>query len=53
MVKEINSLHKNKTWDLVPLLKGKRDKWIYTKKEGPMRKNGISFKARLVGKGYE
>ncbi|KAL6333028.1 hypothetical protein AAG906_020048 [Vitis piasezkii] len=46
MVEEIQSLHKNQTWDLVELLEGKRVigcKWVYKKKE---------FKAHLVAKGY-
>ena len=35
MVEEIQSLHKNQTWDLVELPKGKRAigcKWVYKKK---------------------
>jgi hypothetical protein len=52
---EMQSLHKNQTWDLVQLPKGKKEigcKWVYTKKEGPTGKDSVRFKARLVAKGY-
>ena len=52
---EINSLYKNQTWDSVPLPKGEKEigcKWVYSKKEWPMSKDDIRFKARLVTKGY-
>ena len=53
MKEEIESLHKNHTWDLVPLPSGKRAigcKWIYKVKDGG---NGdLRYKARLVAKGY-
>ena len=55
MGEEINSLHKNRTWNLEPLPKDKKEigcKWDYIKKEGPMSNDGIHFKARLVAKGY-
>ena len=55
MVEEIQSLHKNQTWDLVELLEGKRAigcKWVYKKKEVVSEKNGEKFTARLVAKGY-
>ena len=55
MVEEAQPLHKNKTWDLVELLEGKRAigcKWVYKKKEAISEKEGQRFKARLVAKGY-
>jgi hypothetical protein len=55
MDEEMKSLHKNQTWDLVQLPKGKKIigcKWVYTKKEGNPGKDNIRFKARLVAKGY-
>ena len=41
MVEEIQSLHKNQTWNLVELPKGKRAigcKWVYKKKEAVSEK---------------
>lgn len=55
MDEEMKSLHKNQTWDLVQLPKGKKTigcKWVYAKKEGNPGKDNIRFKARLVAKGY-
>jgi hypothetical protein len=55
MDEEMKSLHKNQTWDLVQLPKGKKTigcKWVYAKKEGNPEKDNIRFKARLVAKGY-
>uniref|UniRef100_A0A5B7BYT4 Reverse transcriptase Ty1/copia-type domain-containing protein n=1 Tax=Davidia involucrata TaxID=16924 RepID=A0A5B7BYT4_DAVIN len=55
MNEEMGSLHKNQTWELVQLPKGKKVigcKWVYAKKEGNPGKNNIRFKARLVAKGY-
>src|SRR4051812_10021143 len=55
MVEEMESLHKNQTWDLVERPKGKRAigcKWVYRKKEAVAEKEGEKFKARLVAKGY-
>ena len=55
MEEEMKSLHKNQTWDLVQLPKGKKEngcKWVYTKKEGPAVKDSVRFKVRLVAKGY-
>jgi hypothetical protein len=55
MVEEVESLHKNETWELVKLPKGKRAigcKWVYRKKEGVTEKDGYRYKARLVAKGY-
>ncbi|KAG8492178.1 hypothetical protein CXB51_009620 [Gossypium anomalum] len=52
---EIESLHKNRTWDLVKLPKGKkavRCKWVFKKKEGTPGVEEPRYKARLVAKGY-
>ena len=53
MHEEINSLNKNKTYDLVELPKGKkvlRNKWVFK-----LNKDGdklVKYKARLVVKGF-
>ena len=55
MVEEIQSLHKNQTWELVELPEEKRTigcKWVYKKKEAVLEKDGEKFKAHLVAKGY-
>ncbi|KAM1838444.1 hypothetical protein ACFX14_020106 [Malus domestica] len=52
---EMNSLLKNKTWELAKLPKGKKAigcKWVYAKKEDADEKRNVRFKARLVAKGY-
>lgn len=51
---ELESLHKNKTWDVVPLPKGRKAigcRWAFQVKEN---QDGIieRFKARLVAKGF-
>ncbi|KAG8474924.1 hypothetical protein CXB51_031638 [Gossypium anomalum] len=54
MQEEMESLHKNKTWDLVKLLKGKKTvccKWVFKKKEGTPGVKEPRYKARLVAKG--
>ena len=51
----MNSLLKNKIWELAKLPKGKKAigcKWVYAKKEGADEKRNVRFKARLVAKGY-
>lgn len=54
MYEEIESINRNRTWDLVELLEGKTPigcKWLYKPKinaDGSIEK----FKARLVAKGY-
>lgn len=51
---EMDSLHKNETWVLAKLPKGKKAigcKWVYAKKEGS-QENEVRYKARLVAKGY-
>ena len=53
MKDEMDSLLKNKTWDLCKLPVGKKDlqnKWVYRLKEEEGGKN--RFKARLVVKGF-
>ena len=55
MDEEVHSLHKNQTWRLTSLPKGKKAigcKWVYAKKEGFPDKSGVRYKARLVAKGY-
>ena len=55
MNEEMQSLHKNRTWEFMSLPKGKKAigcKWVYAKKEGFPGKNEIRYKARLVAKGY-
>ena len=54
MVKEIDVLYSNDTWELVALPPGKSlvgCRWVYTVKVGPNGKID-RLKARLVGKGY-
>ena len=54
MVSELDSIHKNGTWELVPLPEGRRpigSKWVYKikrKADGSIDR----YKARLVAKGY-
>ena len=53
---EINSFHKNDTWELFELPKRKMAiecKWVYAKKGCAHGKDNVRFKARLVGKGYD
>jgi len=55
MHEEIESLHKNDTWELVRLSKGQRVigyKWVYKKKEGNPDVENARFEACLVAKGY-
>ena len=55
MQEEIESLHKNGTWDLVKLPKSKkavRCKWVYKRKEGTPGVEEARYKVRLVAKGY-
>ncbi|GJZ19365.1 retrovirus-related pol polyprotein from transposon TNT 1-94 [Tanacetum coccineum] len=54
MLEEIEALHKNKTWELVPLPGGRKpigNKWVYK-----IKRNGDDkverYRARLVVKGY-
>ena len=55
MNEEMESLHKNGTWVLVKLPKGKkavRYKWVFKRKEGTPSIDDARNKARLVAKGY-
>ncbi|MCO5608256.1 hypothetical protein L7F22_062462 [Adiantum nelumboides] len=52
---EMDSTHKNGTWDLVPLPKGKKVlpcKWVYKMKIVP-GDDKPKYKARLVAKGFK
>jgi hypothetical protein len=54
MVEEMESLHKNETWDLVKLPNGRKlvnSKWVFKKKMNAIGQVD-KFKARLVKKGY-
>ncbi|GJR04390.1 retrovirus-related pol polyprotein from transposon TNT 1-94 [Tanacetum coccineum] len=54
MQKEIEALHKNKTWELVPLQGGRnpiRNKWVYKIKRNSDDQEE-RYRARLVVKGY-
>ncbi|GKU89317.1 hypothetical protein SLEP1_g3470 [Rubroshorea leprosula] len=55
MAKEIGSIERNQTWELIDLLEGHKIigvKWIYKTK---LKENGMidKFKARLVARGYK
>ena len=55
MEEEMKSLHKNDTWELTRLPKGKKVigcKWVYAKKQGSLKEDMVHYKARLVAKGY-
>ena len=55
MQEEMESFHKNGTWDMVRLHKGKKSircKWVFKKKEGTPRVENARYKVRLVAKGY-
>jgi hypothetical protein len=55
MGEEIESLHKNQTWELVKPPKGQKIvgcKWVFKKKKGIPRVENARFKAQLVAKGY-
>lgn len=54
MIKEMKSLHHNRTWELVQLPQDKKAiwcKWVYRRKPLVLEKEGEIFKARLVSKG--
>ena len=55
IMKDMNSLHTNDTWELSELSKGKKAigcKWVFAKKHGSSDGNTIHYKTRLVVKGY-
>ena len=55
MQEEMESLYKNRTWDLLKLPKGKkvvRCKWVFKKKEGTPWVEEPRCKTSLVAKGY-
>jgi len=55
MIKKMNSLRKNNTWELLELPKGKKMidcKWVFVKKHGPLDSDTVRYKAKLVAKGY-
>ncbi|CAM8922617.1 unnamed protein product [Rhodiola kirilowii] len=55
MIEEIQSMHDNNTWKLVPRpadVKPLACKWIYRIKEGNSPNDPPRFKARLVAKGF-
>jgi len=55
MMEEMNSLHKNGTWKLSELHKGKKAiccKWIFAKKQGSLDGYTVHYKAWLVAKIY-
>ena len=55
MKEEMQSLHDNQTWTLVPSPKNQRIvdcKWIFKVKEGMTSTEPVRFKARLVAKGF-
>jgi len=55
MKEEMNSLHKNDTWELTELSKGKKAigcKWVYAKNKGSLKEDIVCYKVRLVAKGY-
>jgi len=51
----MSSLHKNDSWELTELPKGKKKigcKWVYAKKQESLNEDIVRYKARLVAKGY-
>jgi len=54
-MEEMSSLHKNDTWELSELPKGKKVidcMWVFSKKQGYADGDIIRYKARLIAKGY-
>nr|KYP59892.1 Retrovirus-related Pol polyprotein from transposon TNT 1-94 [Cajanus cajan]KYP59910.1 Retrovirus-related Pol polyprotein from transposon TNT 1-94 [Cajanus cajan] len=55
MGEEMESLHKNQTWKLIKLPKGRHVagcKWIFKRKSGIPGIETVRYKARLVAKGF-
>ena len=55
MQEEMESLHKNGTWNLVKLSMEKKAihcKWIFKRKEGISGVEEARYKAKIVAKGY-
>lgn len=55
MSEEMESLHKNQTWELLNRPKGQKivgRKWVFKKKEGTPGVETARYKARLVAKGF-
>lgn len=55
MVDEMESLHKNQTWELTKQPRDRKIvtcKWVYKKKEGETSIKGIKYKARVVARGF-
>ena len=55
MMEEKSSLHKNDTWELSELPKGKMTvgcKWVFAKKHGSSDGYSVRYKGRLLVKGY-
>ncbi|XP_074282612.1 uncharacterized protein LOC141607153 [Silene latifolia] len=54
MSEEMESLHKNNTWELVPPQERRKligCKWVFRKKEGTSEAETVRYKARLVLRG--
>ena len=52
MSEEMQSFHKNETWQLMRLPQGKKPigcKWIYQCKEGPSKQGGIRYYSQKEG----
>ena len=55
MSMEMESLHKNCVWELVPKPKDRKfisSKWVFRKKESINEKEAPIYKTRLVAKGF-
>ena len=55
ILKEVKSLHKNDTWELLELPKRKKVtgcKWVFAKKHESRNDKIVHYKAKLIAKGY-
>jgi len=53
MMEEMNSLHKDDTWELIELPKGKKAigcKWVFAKKQESLNDDIVNYKARVIVK---